>query len=558
SWDNYGSSQSDSALVTSHSITLSGLNRATDYYFSVGSTDAYGNGPDNRGDDDNPSAEDMFTTAEPDPPSIVQFPAINFAADTITVTYDEPDMQGASAEGNYSFSPSMNFASANNDIADLGGSVYRLAMASIPAYEVFTLTVSNITDLAGNAVTPASIRINDNDSDNMADDWEIANGLNPAVNDSAGDPDGDGYTNFQEYEARTNPRSTAESPFIVEDSIPGHNAGITTSQRVPNDTDFAVLLESAHGVDTTNNTSVAFTINDGVNGTYNRDLGDATVRFVKLTADPDNRVTRMWVVYERSQESGILQHFPYDRNVNIRVDASDIMANDMIQASIDFNVETEDEHDDAMDPANLPDSSVIVGIDPDMGVLEDGIRINSGDLENAKVIYDSSEQRTPFFGPLNEIPPLNVPGSGAIGVPMNLLPHTVFESPVRIFIACPGYTDVSGLSVYYYSGSNWVRACDAAGNVLTGGDGWMVPGSRVDHNETDPPTIEIQVYHFSGAQAGTFSAIGGGGGGGGGGGCFISAAGYNSLLKHLLFYVLFNLALIGLGSYGIKKIIRKQ
>jgi hypothetical protein len=264
----------------------------------------------------------------------------------------------------------------------------------------------------------------------------------------------------------------------------------------------------------------------------------------------------MWVVYERSQESGILQHFPYDRNVNIRVDASDIMANDMIQASIDFNVETEDEHDNAMDPANLPDSSAIVGIDPDMGVLEDGIRINSGDLENAKVIYDSSEQRTPFFGPLNEIPPLNVPGSGAIGVPMNLLPHTVFESPVRIFIACPGYTDVSGLSVYYYSGSNWVRACDAAGNVLTGGDGWMVPGSRVDHNETDPPTIEIQVYHFSGAQAGTFSAIGGGGGGGGG--CFISAAGYNSLLKHLLFYVLFNLALIGLGSYGIKKIIRKQ
>jgi hypothetical protein len=174
------------------------------------------------------------------------------------------------------------------------------------------------------------------------------------------------------------------------------------------------------------------------------------------------------------------------------------------------------------------------------------------------VIYDSSEQRTPAFGPLNEIPPLNVPGSGAIGEPLNLQPPTVFDNPVRIFIACPGYTDVSGLSVYYYNGSNWVRASDAAGDVLAGGDGWMVPYSRVNHNETDPPTIEIQVYHFSGAQAGTFSAIGGGGGGGGGGGCFITAAAHGSLIKHVLFYVLLNLVLIGLGMYSLKRITRRR
>ncbi len=197
--------------------------------------------------------------------------------------------RGAADEGNYSFNPSMNFATVNpdnDDIADLGGSAYRLSMASIPADEVFTLTVSNITDLAGNPVTPASIRINDNDGDSMADDWEIANGLNPAVNDSAGDPDGDGYTNFQEYEARTHPRSAAETPFAVQDSIPQHNAGITTTQRVPNDTDFAVLLESAHGINTNNNSSVQFTIDDGVNGVYTRNLGAATVRFVKTDRRP--------------------------------------------------------------------------------------------------------------------------------------------------------------------------------------------------------------------------------------------------------------------------------
>jgi hypothetical protein len=307
---------------------------------------------------------------------------------------------------------------------------------------------------------------------------------------------------------------------------------------------------------------VQFTIDDGVNGAYTRNLGDVTVRFEKLTTDPDNRVTRMWVVYERSQESGGLQNFPYDSNVNVKVDASDIMANDMNQAGIDFNVETVAEHDDAQDPANLPDSSPVGAEDPDMGALEDGIQIESDNLEGAKVIYDSSEPRTPAFGPMNEIPPLNISGAGAVGLPMNLQPPTVFDEPVRVFIPCPGYTDVSGLSVYYYNGSNWVRASDAAGNVLTGGAGWMVPDSRVNHNETDPPTIEIQVYHFSGAQAGTFSGGGGGGGGsgggGGGGGCFITAAAHGSLIKHLLFYVLFNLALIGLGTYSIKKIFKKQ
>ena len=130
----------------------------------------------------------------------MEFPVINFAADTITISYDEQNMQGAGDEDNYSFSPSMNFFSVNptdDDIADLGNAVFRLSMASIPAYQIFTLTVSNITDLAGNPVTPAGIKLNDNDNDSMADDWETEYGLNPSIDDSAADPDGDGYTNFE-------------------------------------------------------------------------------------------------------------------------------------------------------------------------------------------------------------------------------------------------------------------------------------------------------------------------------------------------------------------------
>jgi hypothetical protein len=118
----------------------------------------------------------------------------------------------------------------------------------------------------------------------------------------------------------------------------------------------------------------------------------------------------------------------------------------------------------------------------------------------------------------------------------------VFNNPVTIFIPLPKTGDVSTptddlstLSVCLYDGENWVVACDANGNVTPFGDGWMVPGSRVNHSQGFPPSIELQVYHFSAVQAatvvstaatgGSLSGAAAGADGGGGGGCFIATVG---------------------------------
>jgi|GEM_PF-2478803 len=380
----------------------------------------------------------------------------------------------------------------------------------------------------------------DTDDDLMPDGWEVNNGLDPLDNTGDngrdGDFDNDGWTNYEEYIEGTYPddnTSPVPTPPEVKEVNPHHNAGIDDSTRVPSDTSFAVRIEDSDGIDLSDAESIKFTINDSINPVYERDLSDTTVvRVVKLTSDPDTEVTKLWVVYDRSMEA-TYGNYSYDSNVSISVDAKDRRDDWMPQASYDFNIETETEHDEIV--PFLPDTGPVDPGDPALeGLYDTGTQVNSGDLEGAKIVFDSNERVTPRFGPMNELPEFDVADVDAVGVPMNLQPPTVFTTPVKIFIACPGHTDVSSLSVYLYNGTDWVQAGDATG---------MVPGSRVNHQDTSPPTIEIKLYHFTGVQAGTAISpaptppsddtgdTGGGGGGGGGGGCFIATVAFGSPME---------------------------
>jgi hypothetical protein len=353
----------------------------------------------------------------------------------------------------------------------------------------------------------------DSDNDGLPDIWEEAYGMDPmdamGVNGKNGDFDGDGWSNYEEYENQTNPADNASVPLLDEirilETIPQHGAGENDDFRVTNDTSFSVRIEALNGIDVTNPGSVRFTIDDGGFADYMRDLSDTqVVRVINLSGEPDTNVKELWVSYYRSAESRSYSSktYAFDTPITIKVDIEDRIGVQMKQAVFRARIETQEAHDAAQEPVDFPKISAIDPEDPELEAEYDaGIQVDSGDLSGAKIIYSSDEPLLPTFEFSNELPPVDVEDLKGVGMPLVLQPHTVFSTPVKIFIPCPEYSDLSELCVVFYNGDEWVAACDENGDILPGGEGWMVPGSRVNRDNDDPPTIEIQVYHFSAVQA---------------------------------------------------------
>jgi hypothetical protein len=374
----------------------------------------------------------------------------------------------------------------------------------------------------------------DSDGDGIPDKYEIDYGLNPVdPSDRNLDLDNDGWTNYEEYVAgyaANNANSPVPAPPQVKEVIPAGEGP------VPSNCVFAVRLEATQGINIAESSAVTVTVDDGTK-TYTRNLNDKNasskeiVKAIRLDS-AGTTSKNLWIVYYRSNETAMANEYPLGATVTVTFQVTDAKKDSMTPKTLSFRIQTAAE--EQKEAGSLP-NTVTLQNTPGPGLTTAEVTNTSTMLDGAAIIYDSGLPENtgiiPYFGPTEDIPVFNTAGNTGVGVAMNLLPPAVFPDGVTLMIPCPGYTNVSSLYVYYYNGQQWVMACDPRGNVQPGGVGWMVPGSRVNHNG-NPGWIEIKVYHFSAVIAASslslsrsvaLQSIEGEGGGGGGGGCFIDS-----------------------------------
>jgi hypothetical protein len=96
------------------------------------------------------------------------------------------------------------------DLTNLTLALINVITANMPAYEeaIAAASPAPTTKADLQAIIDGVNQTSDAEGDGMTDGWEIDNGLDPQVNDSADDADGDSVTNLEEYQAGTDPQSS--------------------------------------------------------------------------------------------------------------------------------------------------------------------------------------------------------------------------------------------------------------------------------------------------------------------------------------------------------------
>jgi Cohesin domain len=340
----------------------------------------------------------------------------------------------------------------------------------------------------------------DDDDDGMSDVFEIQYNLSPCDPDDAGeDADNDGFTNLEEYHSGTSPRDNSlypQRPEVVA-LLPHANQGIDEGTlRVPYDSSINLRIQDDTGLDESR-----FLIQLTTIGQPASTIAGTLLYRQLMENDPSD----YWLTFIPENS------FVFDAEIEVSVRAADQDGLSMAPYDYRFGVETEAAHDAAQDdaPASTRDES-------DPGVHQLWADPGTG-IAGAGVFYAADETVIPHFGPMDEVPELGL--AEGCGQPVSITPPAVYRETITLFIPCPDVDDVSELVLYFYDpATGWVPACDTEGNVQSGADGWMVPGSRVNHNDSDIKTIEIQVLHSGIVQAGTEETPPGSGNDG----CFLS------------------------------------
>ena len=371
-----------------------------------------------------------------------------------------------------------------------------------------------ITDADDNQVVPNSITLNDLDSDDLPDDWEVAWGLNPRSGNTdlgegkLGDFDGDGNSNFVEFINGTDPKDYTSFPGplprIVK-SLPFYNLDAGVTPEVPDNTSFCVLIvDKGSGIDLNNTDNIRILVNDGDNIAYTVDLSnEKTVRTIKLnTNEPDSAVSALWVAYDRPKEDQLsMQRYPFEAQVHFSVE---IRNNDdnLIREEFYYEIETQALHDERTSSERKVEAKTLGPEDPDVNdpehAYDTGLQVISGLLEHTKLIFNSAHPAKPAifidFEGLENVERMSPTAY--------VQPPTLFAPPAKLIIPIPDIRQVDSVEIYIKEGDQWVPACSTNCQVGSNGYGWIVPGSRVNHNNGNPSRIEIKLHHSADFQAG--------------------------------------------------------
>ena len=182
-WGSYAYRESDAEMKTEHSVTITGLQPLTQYFFQIASTDAKGNGPDYNFNDTNPSAEGTFTTDEfPDTeaPQIAGDVKItvNVADKTAVVTWTTPDEPGNS-QVQYDITSQGwgRYAFAEND-ADFLRS-HSVTLTDLEMDVIYYIRVSSV-DASGNNYATADNDLNPSLEYNFRLDYQVPDPGDPS------------------------------------------------------------------------------------------------------------------------------------------------------------------------------------------------------------------------------------------------------------------------------------------------------------------------------------------------------------------------------------------
>lgn len=265
--------------------------------------------------------------------------------------------------------------------------------------------------------------------------------------------------------------------LIVEDLAPYPNQGLLGYPGASSDTCIKARIISGVQLDMTSSTCstsiTAYGIQHEAEGTWLKKIAGETI--LKETEPGVS-----WLMFVPDYEAVYVDGLPPGLKIGVLIRACDELGRQMELYKYWFLVR-DDEPDN-------PDQTHMVDPRPQQQGDLLNVILEEGDMAGAVIEYLDTVPVQPRFGPRDELPQF---GGGFDNLALNLQPPMVFDDPVKLVIPVPGAHDVRTFDIYHFEAnpdSGWKKAIP--------GDGWLE--YRENHNETNPPTVEVWLNHFTG------------------------------------------------------------